>query len=206
MSRAHEEKLRNLVNSGLSPHAAGVILAHANVGEDGGDLEVGTDVVLAGGSGDVGRTAGATLTLGGGAADGVNEVQSITGGGTISGGTWDLTISAASVVLVDIPWDVTAAELQALVASSDVEITGGPVASTPFLVEYVGALARTNVAVLVVDDTNLTGVAPTLTAATDTPGSGGTNGGIFLTGLPTSDPAVAGQLWSNSGVLTVSAG
>ena len=33
------------------------------------------------------------------------------------------------------------------------------------------------------------------------------NGGtIILPNLPTSDPAVAGQLWNNSGVLTVSAG
>lgn len=29
---------------------------------------------------------------------------------------------------------------------------------------------------------------------------------IVVTGLPTSDPAVAGALWSNSGVVTVSAG
>ena len=32
------------------------------------------------------------------------------------------------------------------------------------------------------------------------------SGTVILSGLPTSDPAVAGQLWSNSGVLTVSAG
>lgn len=32
------------------------------------------------------------------------------------------------------------------------------------------------------------------------------SGVVILSGLPTSDPAVAGQLWSNSGVLTVSAG
>jgi hypothetical protein len=33
------------------------------------------------------------------------------------------------------------------------------------------------------------------------------NGGtIIISGLPTSDPAVAGQLWNNAGVLTVSAG
>lgn len=29
---------------------------------------------------------------------------------------------------------------------------------------------------------------------------------VIFSGLPTSDPAVAGQLWSNLGVLTVSAG
>lgn len=32
----------------------------------------------------------------------------------------------------------------------------------------------------------------------------GTN--LIVTGVPTSDPAVAGALWSNVGVLTVSAG
>ena len=31
-------------------------------------------------------------------------------------------------------------------------------------------------------------------------------GAVIFSGLPTSDPAVAGQLWSNAGVLTVSAG
>ena len=33
-----------------------------------------------------------------------------------------------------------------------------------------------------------------------------TNASISMTALPTSDPLVAGRLWSNSGVLTVSAG
>jgi hypothetical protein len=32
------------------------------------------------------------------------------------------------------------------------------------------------------------------------------SGVVILSGLPTSDPAVAGQLWNDSGVLTVSAG
>ena len=32
------------------------------------------------------------------------------------------------------------------------------------------------------------------------------SGVVILSGLPTADPLVAGQLWSNSGVLTVSAG
>ena len=31
-------------------------------------------------------------------------------------------------------------------------------------------------------------------------------GAVIFSGLPTSDPSVAGQLWNNSGVLTVSAG
>jgi hypothetical protein len=32
------------------------------------------------------------------------------------------------------------------------------------------------------------------------------SGTVILSGLPTSDPSVAGQLWSDTGVLTVSAG
>lgn len=32
------------------------------------------------------------------------------------------------------------------------------------------------------------------------------SGVVTLSGLPTSDPTVAGQLWNNAGVLTVSAG
>lgn len=31
-------------------------------------------------------------------------------------------------------------------------------------------------------------------------------GQVIVTGLPTANPAVAGALWSNSGVLTISAG
>jgi hypothetical protein len=34
----------------------------------------------------------------------------------------------------------------------------------------------------------------------------GTNSVVIFTDLPTADPEVVGQLWSNSGVLTVSAG
>lgn len=35
---------------------------------------------------------------------------------------------------------------------------------------------------------------------------GGTTAVVKLSGLPTSDPHVVGQLWSNSGAVTVSAG
>jgi len=34
----------------------------------------------------------------------------------------------------------------------------------------------------------------------------GTNSVVIISDLPTSDPSVAGQLWSNSGVINVSAG
>jgi hypothetical protein len=37
-------------------------------------------------------------------------------------------------------------------------------------------------------------------------GGGGGSGVVMMPGLPTSDPHVVGQVWNNSGVLTVSAG
>ena len=47
-------------------------------------------------------------------------------------------------------------------------------------------------------------VAATTLTTTGTVTINGTT--IIISDLPTSDPSVAGQLWSNSGVLTVSAG
>lgn len=49
---------------------------------------------------------------------------------------------------------------------------------------------------------NVTGGVTGAVAATTLSASGV----VTLTGLPTSDPAVAGQLWNNLGVVTVSAG
>jgi hypothetical protein len=42
--------------------------------------------------------------------------------------------------------------------------------------------------------------------ATITGGLNVTGGTVIMLDLPTADPHVVGQLWSNSGVLTVSAG
>jgi hypothetical protein len=42
--------------------------------------------------------------------------------------------------------------------------------------------------------------------ATITGGLNVTGGTVIMLDLPTADPEVVGQLWSNSGVLTVSAG
>jgi len=54
----------------------------------------------------------------------------------------------------------------------------------------------------VVSDNGFTGaVTGNVTAVTIT-----ATGAVIFSGLPTSDPSVAGQLWNNSGVLNVSAG
>ena len=67
-------------------------------------------------------------------------------------------------------------------------------------------MATTTFSGPVVSDNGFTGdvtgdVTGAVTATTIT-----ASGAIIFSGLPTSDPSVAGQLWSNSGVLTVSAG
>lgn len=59
-------------------------------------------------------------------------------------------------------------------------------------------MATTTFSGPVVSDNGFTG-AVTATNVT-------ASGTVILSGLPTSDPEVAGQLWSNAGVLTVSAG
>lgn len=55
----------------------------------------------------------------------------------------------------------------------------------------------------------VTGAVAGPVAATTLSASGAvslTNASISMTTLPTSDPLVAGRLWNNAGVLTVSAG
>lgn len=55
--------------------------------------------------------------------------------------------------------------------------------------------------------TTFTGPVVSNNGFTSTTGTVTLNGAtIIVSSLPTSDPAVAGQLWNNSGVLTVSAG
>ena len=126
--------------------------------------------------------AGMTLTFTQG--DGTNEVQSLTESGTISGGDWDLTVTS-DLVLTNIPWDVTAAELQALIDNKirrggtgfklgDLVVAGGPLASAPITLTFQGTKSCTNAAAVTVDDTDLTGSTPGITVAEDTAGGAGT--------------------------------
>jgi len=63
-------------------------------------------------------------------------------------------------------------------------------------------MATTTFSGPVVSDNGFTGaVTGNVTAVTIT-----ATGAVIFSGLPTSDPSVAGQLYNNSGVLTVSAG
>jgi hypothetical protein len=116
--------------------------------------------------------------------DGANEVQSLTESGTISGGTFDLTVTA-NLIITAIPAASTAAQLQALIDNrirrggsgfklGDIVVAGGPVGTTPFTLTFEGTKSCTNVAAVTVNTTNLTGSTPDIIVATDTAGTVGT--------------------------------
>jgi len=132
--------------------------------------------------------------------NGVDEVQRITPGGTISGGTWRITFE--TVQTAAIAWNATAADtraaLEALsnVEPGDVVVTGGPLASGAFDVTFtrkLGGIDRTQISL----QSSLTGAAPTITPSTPTAGVRGTyrgaqGGALFV-------DTTAGRLYENSG-------
>jgi hypothetical protein len=69
-------------------------------------------------------------------------------------------------------------------------------------------MATTTFSGPVVSDNGFTGdvTGNVVATATITGGLNVTGGTVIMLDLPTEDPEVVGQLWSNSGVLTVSAG
>lgn len=87
---------------------------------------------------------------------GIDEVQLILSTGT--GGTFTITYAAQTTAAID--WDATTAEVQAAlealsnIAPGDVEVTG---AAGSWNVKFTGTLAATNVALMTLDITSLTG-------------------------------------------------
>ena len=141
------------------------------------------------------------LTFPGAPTNGMNEVQRLTPGGTISGGHWHITFETQTTG--EIAWNATAAVIQAAlealsnVAPGDVVVSGGPISSGTVdltFAQLLGGIDRTQVTV---DATALTGAAPTLTPSTVTAGVRGTyrgaQGGALL--LDTTN----GRLYQNSG-------
>lgn len=111
--------------------------------------------------------------------NGTNEVQTITPGGTISGGTWTITWNGETTGAI--PYNATAAEIQAFlerfaaVRPGDIVVAGGPVSTGAVTLTFQGQYAATNPAQVTVSAASLTGTAPTLTPTTTTPGAVGSN-------------------------------
>lgn len=105
----------------------------------------------------------------------VNEVVTLTGTGTISGGTYTITFGAQTTSAL--AFSANAAAIQAaLVALSSigaggVTVTGGPISTTPVVITFAGTLANTNVGAVTVNAGSLTGTTPGVTVTVTTQGA-----------------------------------
>lgn len=118
-----------------------------------------------------------------------NELQTITVAAT--GGTFTVAFngSPASGALA---FDITAGALQTAleglttIGVGDVSVTGGPgdeTGSTPYVIEFTGALAAADQPALVTNDAGLTGGASTANVATTRQGAAAANTDLDLTAL-----------------------
>jgi hypothetical protein len=113
------------------------------------------------------------------------EVQTLTEGGA---GLTSFTITFGGQTTGSLDDDATADQVQAAlealstIGEGNVEVTGGPLATGPFTVKFVGALANTNVAAMTTTPTGGTGTVVVATgtaggSAVDTPAGLGTSEG-----------------------------
>lgn len=110
---------------------------------------------------------------------GVNEVQTLTKTGTVTGGTFVLGYNGQNTA--PLAFDSTAAQvqdalngLQSVADAGGVTVTGGPLNTGPFTVTTYDGV---NVNQISADTAGLTGTTPGITAATGTQGVAGANDG-----------------------------
>jgi hypothetical protein len=90
---------------------------------------------------------------------GVNEQQVLNSNYT--GGTFKLTFQAQQTAAT--PWNATAAQVRDALAAlsnldvTDLHVTGGPLNTTPIIVEFIGRFGYQNLAAMTVDTASLTG-------------------------------------------------
>ena len=106
---------------------------------------------------------------------GDNEVQTLTLAGSPTSGSVNVSYQGVGV---DIPYDATAAEAEALlesistIGSGNVSVTGGDWPGTALVVEFIGALSVTNVELLEIDTSSLVmSVSETTKGVTDPTGT-----------------------------------
>lgn len=111
-----------------------------------------------------------------------NESVSLIKSGTVSGGTFTITLDGETTTAI--AYDATATTignaLKALsnVGANDVSVTGGPAPSTAVIIEFQGALAHMNVSDVVIGNGSLTGGGTMV--ATITAGTGGKAEGFLF--------------------------
>jgi hypothetical protein len=135
----------------------------------------------------------ATKRLGPYTGDGTDEVQTLTEGGS---GLTSFTITALGETTDPLDDDATAADVQealeAIYGAGNVVVTGGPLATGPFVVSFVGELANTDVAAMATTPTGGTG---TVVVATTTAGGadGSADGREVLAGFLLTDQPAPGE-------------
>ena len=107
------------------------------------------------------------------ASPAAREKQTVTIGGTPTGGTFTLTFGGQTTATIayNAAASVVEAALEALstIGQGNVQVTGN--AGGPYTVEFVGQLANANVAAMTADASGLTGgTSPTVTIATSQAG------------------------------------
>ncbi|MHC4763293.1 MAG: flagellar hook-basal body complex protein, partial [Planctomycetota bacterium] len=106
-----------------------------------------------------GGTMGAAETKQGTKA--INEKQTVTITGTPTGGTFTLDLGTGTPASV--AWDANAAAVKAAlvtldgITTNDVDVTGGALPGTPVVIEFIGALDGTDIDMLTIDTSGLTG-------------------------------------------------
>lgn len=104
----------------------------------------------------------------------VNEIQTVSIAGGPTGGTFTLTYDGQTTAAI--AWNATAAAVDAAlealsnIGAGNVICTGPPPPGTAITVEFTGALAGQDVALMTIDTTNLTGGAPVGSVAETTTG------------------------------------
>lgn len=136
--------------------------------------------------------------------DGVAEVQTLTIGGTPTGGTFKLRRSLTTAA---IGWSATNATLVAAIDAALEALAaigvGGVVTAVGTMTAGIGTITLAFAAggpqvLLAIADNSLTGTSPTLAIAVTTPGVAGTGGGQAGIGSRYTDIA-AGNLYLNGG-------
>ena len=133
--------------------------------------------------------------------NGVDEVQLLTPGGVIDGGTWTITYAAQATATI--AWNANAAAIQAAlealsnVVPGDIVVTGGPISTGVVTLTFGGLLGGTDVGQVTVDVTSLTGAGHALTPSTSVAGVLGS----FRGAAPGSEmvDTTGGQAYVNSG-------
>lgn len=105
----------------------------------------------------------------------VNEVVTLTGTGTISGGTYTITFGGQTTAPITFSANAaaidTALELLSTIGLNNVTVSGGPINTTPVVITFTGTLANTNVGAVTANAGSLTGTTPGITVTVTTQGA-----------------------------------